>query len=121
MRILSSILVVFILQVNSGYVLAQQKKLDSLLKVLDSLEKKPQSLDIDTNRVLVTNEVSRYLLNFKIDEDKALSYAEQALALAEKNNWNRGKVESHFSMASVYEDKNKDTLAIDNYNKIIAI
>jgi tetratricopeptide (TPR) repeat protein len=114
------ILLISILQVSNCYVFSQ-RKLDSMMKVFDSLEKTPPSYGADTAKVLVLNEISRYLVNFRIDFDKGMEYAEQAHSIAEKHRWRRGIVESYYSKAKVYLLKEKDTQAINIYRKAIAV
>ena len=117
MRILSFILITLILNVNSGYIFAQQKKIDSLVNELKLLSQKPPSYTRDTIQVELLNDIAFRMGNFMDKLDTAMSYAEQALSISEKIGWSKGKVEAYGNKGKVLKNKNKHEEAIAYYLK----
>lgn len=85
--------------------LAQNERLDSLGLVLDKIPK--QSLD--KVRTLIV--MSRALQ--KKSADKSLIYAQQALLIAERLNYQKGISDALYYIANAYKE-------LDNYNKALA-
>jgi signal transduction histidine kinase/Flp pilus assembly protein TadD len=77
--------------------------------VIDSLENILKTAKQDTAKVIVLNSLSKQYKNIS-DFEKAMQYAESALALAEKLNYKRGK-------ADVYNSIGKRYLSIGNFQE----
>ena len=121
MRLFHSILFSFILSVTSIRGFAQQNKIDSLERQLRILEQKPESYSVDTSKVMLLTSISWYMANYNIRLDKALNYAQGALAISEKIKWNKGRAQSYSSLAGVYRSQSKYAQAVDNYLKAMNI
>jgi signal transduction histidine kinase/Flp pilus assembly protein TadD len=77
--------------------------------VIDSLENILKTAKADTAKVIVLNSLSKQYKNIS-DFEKAMQYAEPALALAEKLNYKKGK-------ADVYNSIGRRYLSIGNFQK----
>lgn len=96
-RILKYILTITIFWFCDLYVLAQNKKVDSLLFVLKHAKE-------DTNKVYALNALSYNL--FSIKSDTAMFIAKQALQLAQKLGNNNGICDAYRNISNSYSVKN---------------
>jgi serine phosphatase RsbU (regulator of sigma subunit) len=69
-------------------------------KKLDSLELLLKKAKADTTKVLLLNEISKTIGN--TDVKQAISFANNALELSEKSNYNYGKASSKIRLANLY-------------------
>jgi two-component system sensor histidine kinase/response regulator len=92
------------------YVLPAQDK-----KIIDSLNNLYQRKQADTARILVLNEIAKQY--YRSDPDTAIALAQQALAEAEKNSFDKGKARAYNVIGLGYWVKSNHTEALIHYEK----
>lgn len=89
-----------------------QENTDSLIKVLGNTK-------IDTSRSVVLNKLSRSYRN--TDYDKSLQYAEEALDISRKANFDRGMSDALINLGMVYYRQHEFDRSMIHLNKAYAI
>lgn len=85
----------------------------------DSLEKKLKSMPEDTNKIIVLNKLSKKYRG--LNADKALEYANMAMDLASKFNYQIGIAESYKNIAMSYWRMGTYDIAIENNLKALEL
>ncbi len=96
-----------------GSMQAQNKKIDSLKKELNTYLKK------DTVRVKILNHLAYY--HYRNNPPQAIAYAEQAGKLADEIQSVKGKARSFYMKGIVYMEQADFKVAIENYEKAIKL
>ncbi|MBI5218474.1 MAG: tetratricopeptide repeat protein [Bacteroidia bacterium] len=86
------------------------RRIDSLITILKTARH-------DTNRVKTYCLLSTFYLTSKLDT--ALYYANQGLALAQKNNWKKGISDSYYKIGTIYLKQGNHDKALFNYLKAL--
>lgn len=100
------VLVLLFLNVSVGY--AQNKTSDSIQKVLQTLKE-------DTNKVNTLNELAYEFTN-SADYQKSLQFANEAISLAEKINYKKGKALAFYRIGMCYTSQRNLAEANTNFN-----
>ncbi len=108
MRIVAQYFLIILLLLVSSVVVSQHKKIDSLLRVLESSSS-------DTTKVNTLNQLSRLYLRHNPDTARVLS--SEALALAEKSGSGRHIGQSYLIYANTFWVKGEYPEALKNYMK----
>ena len=82
---------------------------DSLVRCLDKMKD-------DTNKVSFLNDIADYY--DRTNADKAIVYSDQALALADKLNWQSGAAEAYNMKGYAYQVKGDLTSCLDMHLNI---
>jgi tetratricopeptide (TPR) repeat protein len=96
---------------------SQQKSIDSLENALHQLEKNPASYHRDTTIVNLLYDLAWQIVNYTPDSIKASTYAQRALDLSEKINWDLGKAYSHDIIGRIYSIRKNYVSAIDQFSQ----
>ena len=106
----SSIIILGITLISLNYtpVFSQTKEIDSLKLVLTKTNS-------DTGKINILNELS-YCIYMTFDYETCLTLAKEALALSEKNNYDKGKGYALINIACYYLDKSNFPEAIKYLN-----
>ena len=109
MKKLSLLFTVFIAHCSLSIVIAQNTKIDSLENLL-------QQAGHDTTQVILLNKISQQYSNLS-EYEKSLTYAGQALQLAEKNNYIAGIAKACGGSAADYIYQSKYDKALE-YSRV---
>ncbi len=113
MRKIQLLLGILMISSVSSILPAQNAKLDSLLNLLDQYPKE------DTVRVNLLNDVATVFLIG--DLEKSITYTKEALQLAEKFNFKKGKANSLYILGRYYNNKSDFPKALSHYQKSLKI
>ena len=105
------ILILLILIINIGFLIAGKQG----QKLVDSLQNELPSAREDTNKVNLLAELSKQMVQF--DPDKGIEYGNDALALSNKLNWDKGISKALLSLGANYSGKGKYDQAKEYYEK----
>ncbi len=109
MRQIKLILSILIIASTAPGLNAQNAKLDSLINLLEKHKSE------DTTRVNLLNDIAFSFI--RIDPKKSLSYAKEALELAEKLTFIKGKAQGLNTIGVYYYKKSDYPAALDYYQK----
>ena len=114
--ILASILFFFCVTTTHAQ---KPSKLDSLKNVLAHLPAEGKSFAGDTLRVRVLCEMGEWMI--KTGNDSALNQLNVTIRLAEKIDFDKGKLKTYLKIGSFYQNKNYALKGIENYLKSLVI
>ena len=119
MRLLNLILILLLFSVQAVY--GQPKKIDSLENVLRHYAPTQDAYTSDTIKINLLVNLAWERTKYDSSLERSIDNAKQALDLANKIKWNKGKVAAYSCMARAYRFQENYGLAIETYKKALDI